>query len=55
MWLHQKPFWRGLWMSSGRSEYLWWWRWFAAHQSTPFCAEVWPRNASRNCGTRESR
>ena len=23
--------------SSGWSEYRWWWRWWAAHQSAPFC------------------
>ena len=54
MWLHQKPSCFGLWMSSGVSEYLWWWRWLDAHHRTPFWADVWPSSARRNCGTRDS-
>ena len=46
-WLHQNPR-CGLCTSSGWSEYLWWLRWCAAHQSTPFCALVWAQNASTN-------
>ncbi len=55
MWLHQKPPWIGLWTSSGRSEYLWWCRWFDAHQRTPFWAAVWPSRAIRNWGKRARR
>ena len=52
MWLHQKPFWTGEWMSSGWSEKRWWWRWCAAHQRTPFWAAVWPTKAMTNCQKR---
>ena len=39
-WLHQNPSWSGEWTSAGWSDSRWWCRWCAAHQSTPFWAEV---------------
>ncbi len=52
-WLHQNPSWSGEWMSAGWSDSRWWCRWFAAHQSTPFWAEVSAKKASRNWNTRD--
>jgi hypothetical protein len=38
--------------SQGRSENLWWCRWWAAHQRTPFWPEVSARKARMNWKTR---
>jgi len=40
MWDHQKPRCFGEWMSSGRTENAWWWRWWAAHQIGPRCERL---------------
>jgi hypothetical protein len=49
---YQKPSSTGECVSPTWSLCLWWLRWCEAHQSTPFCAVVWARKASRNWKTR---
>src|SRR5579863_1057941 len=48
-WLQKKPSRRAECTSPGWSEYLWWARWWLAHQRTPFCELDMAPSARKSC------